>query len=178
MTLTPPENPAGVLPRIQPYDDAIGCSLIDVLRHAPQNLRDAVADLSDGQLDTKYKNWTIRQIVHHIGDSHVHSYIRFKWALTEDNPMIKAYEEADWVGLSDCQRGDIEPSLRLLEGLHAKWVQTLQAMTADQFSRTYVHPQSSETVSLWRALNDYAWHARHHTAQIQWLRDNHRCLET
>ncbi len=177
MTLTPPEHPAGILEQTGEYNETVRATLMDDIRQAPQQLRDTVADLSESQFDTKYKNWTIRQIVHHIADSHVHSYIRFKWALTEDNPTIKAYEEADWVRLRDCEQGDIEPSLLLLEGLHAKWVQTLESMSANDFSRTFVHPQSGETVSLWTALNYYPWHARHHTAQIQWLRDNHGHFE-
>lgn len=178
MTLTPPKYPAGSVEQTGQFNESICATLIDDLRHAPQLLRETVADLSDSQLDAKHNRWTIRQIVHDIGDSHVHSYVRFKWALTEDNPTIKAYEEADWVGLSDSQRGDIEPSLRLLEGVHAKWVQTLEAMTVTQFLRTFVHPQSGETVSLWTALHYYPWHACHHTAQIQWLREHHRCLES
>jgi uncharacterized damage-inducible protein DinB len=129
-------------------------------------LRKAVNGLSDHQLETKYRNWTIRQIVHHIADSHVNSYIRFKWALTEPTPTIKAYQEADWVELADSRRGDIAPSVQLLEGLHVKWVQLLKLMTDEQFQRSFVHPQTGETVSLWSALNYYPWHCRHHTAQI------------
>ena len=173
MTQIPPDNPAGSLPPAEAYNESLKSYLIALVRQAPARLREAVAGLSDSQLDTLYKNWTIRQIVHHIADSHVHSYVRFKWALTEDNPTIKAYEEADWVLLDDSKQGDVEPSLALLDGLHAKWVQLLNSMTAEQFARTFVHPQTGETVSLWTALNYYPWHGRHHTGQIQWLRDRH-----
>lgn len=173
MTESPPSHPAGPLPAVRAFAEAAKVELIAILRHAPANLRSAVAGLTDAQLDSLYKNWSIRQIAHHLADSHVHSYIRFKWALTEDNPTIKAYEEADWVRLDDCRLGDVAPALALLEGLHAKWVQVLLSMTADQFSRTFLHPQTGETVSLWTALNYYAWHSRHHTAQILWLRDRH-----
>jgi uncharacterized damage-inducible protein DinB len=167
-----PDNPAGEFQTVEIYDETVKLSLIDDVRQAPTLLREAVAGLSDSQLNTLYRNWTIRQIVHHIADSHAHIYIRFKWTLTESNPMIKAYEEADWVLLDDCKQGDIEPPLALLAGLHGKWAQVLESMTAAQFSRTFVHPQlNNETVSLWTALNYYPWHAKHHTAQILWLRE-------
>ena len=143
------------------------------MQQAPARVREAVAGLSASQLDTKYKNWTVRQIVYHLADSHVHSYIRFKWALTEPNPIIKAYEEADWVQIADAQQGHIEPSLQLLDGLHAKFAQMLQAMTAEQYERTFVHPQTKEIVRLWTALNYYPWHTLHHTGQVLWLREQY-----
>ena len=170
---SPPDHPAGAFAPANTYESAIRTRLIEELRQAPNQLRRAVAGLSDTQLDTKYKNWTIRQIAGHIADSHVHSYIRFKWALTEENPTIKAYEERDWVALEDNARGDLEPALLMADGLHAKWVQLLESMTPAQFERTFVHPQTGDTVKLWAALNYYPWHARHHTAQILWLRDQH-----
>lgn len=173
MTATPPQNPIGPFTPVDEYDDTFRTALIDLLREAPSRLREAVADLTDQQLETKYRNWTLRQIVHHVADSHVHSYIRFKWALAEPSPTIKAYEEADWVLLADAKKGDIEPSLLLLDGLHAKFVQLLQSMTPEQYDRTFVHPQTGETVRLWTALNYYPWHARHHTGQILWLCDQH-----
>lgn len=173
MPNTPPDDPAGAFAPVEEFGESIKRELIDAIQQAPTRLRTAVAGLMDAQLETRYKNWTIRQIVHHLADSHVHSYIRFKWALTEDNPLIKAYEEGDWVALTDSRQGDIEPSLLLLDGLHAKWTQALTAMTQEQFARTFRHPQSGETVSLWTALNYYPWHARHHTGQILWLRNEH-----
>jgi uncharacterized damage-inducible protein DinB len=173
VTATPPQDPVGPFTPVDEYDEGLGTALIELLREAPSRLREAIAGLTETQLDTKYKNWTIRQIVHHLADSHVHSYIRFKWALAEPNPTIKAYEEADWVLLSDAQHGIIEPSLLLFEGLHAKFVQLLLSMTPEQFDRTFVHPQTGETVQLWTALNYYPWHSRHHTGQILWLCDQH-----
>lgn len=169
----PPDNPAGEFQPVATYNEDDRRSLIEAVRRAPGNLREAVAGLTDEQLDTKYRNWTIRQITHHLADSHLHSIIRFKWALTEDHPTIKAYEEGDWVQLADCRDGDVEPALALLDGLHAKWVQLLESMTPEQYARTFHHPQSGESVSLWLALNNYAWHGRHHTGQILWLRDQH-----
>lgn len=150
---TAPSEPAGSLQAIEEYDEATRRSLIDTLDQAPRQLRAAVAGLDADQLDTKYRNWTIRQIVHHLADSHIHSYIRFKWALTEDHPTIRAYEESDWAVLPDAIVGDIAPALALMDGIHAKWVQLLGTMTADQFERTFHHPQSGETVRLWTALN-------------------------
>lgn len=168
-----PDNPAGPFQPEPAFDESVRARLTDEVRAAPRRLREAVDGLSETQLDTLYRNWTIRQIVHHLADSHVHSYIRFKWALTEDNPLIKAYEEADWVLLSDCKSGCILPSLALVDGLHAKWAQLVESMSLEDFDCTFRHPQSGETVSLQTALNYYPWHARHHTGQILWLREKH-----
>ncbi len=171
--VTPPDNPAGAFELVEPYAESVRGEFVESIRAAPKRLREAVAGLSESKLNTKYKNWTIRQITNHIADSHLNSVIRFKWALTEDQPTIKAYDEAAWVALADSKDGELEPTLLLLDGLHAKWVQLLDAMTREQYARTFLHPQSGETVSLWMALNSYAWHGRHHTAQIRWLRDQH-----
>jgi uncharacterized damage-inducible protein DinB len=147
--------------------------LIAEIQCAPAALRTAVVGLSDEQLNTCYKNWTVRQIVHHVADSHVHSYIRFKWTLTEERPTIKAYEEGDWAALADSRTGDVSAPLALLEALHARWVQLLNSLSEEQFTRSFVHPQTGEVVSLNMALGYYVWHGKHHTAQIQWLREHH-----
>ena len=170
MSASPPANPAGEFKLVPDYSYSVRTTLTSAIADAPNRLKSATNGLSTSQLDTPYKNWTVRQITHHLADSHLHSIIRFKWTLTEDHPTIKAYEEADWVELDDCKQGDIEPALAMYEGLHMKWVQLLQSMSADQFSRTFLHPQSGESVSLWFAINYYAWHGRHHVAQIDWLR--------
>lgn len=169
----PPDNPAGIFEPVAEYDEQFKDRLIGIIRDAPFQLRQAVVGISNEHLDTRYKNWTIRQITHHIADSHLHSIIRFKWALTEDHPTIKAYEEADWVQLADSKTGDVEPALLLLDGLHAKWVQLLEIMSQEQFARTFLHPQTNRSISLWLALNNYAWHGQHHTSQIFWLRNQH-----
>lgn len=169
----PPDNPAGSFRPVGEYDDVVRRQLTNTIRHTPGRLRGAVEGLTSEQLDTRYRNWTIRQITHHLADSHLHSIIRFKWALTEDRPKIKAYEESDWVQLADSQSGDIEPSLVLLDALHKKWVQLLEVMTPEQYARDFQQPQTGEFVSLWQALDNYAWHGRHHTAQVLWLRDTH-----
>jgi hypothetical protein len=165
-----PQHPAGAFEPEDNYTPDRREAFIALIANVSANLRQAVADLSENQLDTLYKNWTIRQIVHHLADSHVNSYVRFKWALTEELPTIKAYDEGRWAALADSRNGDVQAPLALLEGLHACWVQLLRSMTEEQFAQSFIHPETGQTVSLSRALCYYAWHGRHHSAQIQWLR--------
>ncbi len=169
-----PQNPAGEFVPEENLTPERRARLIVDIEQAPAKLRQAVADLSEEQLDTRYRNWTIRQIVHHIADSHVNSYIRFKWTLTEEQPTIKAYDEGRWAALEDSRTGDIQGSLGLLEGLHARWVQLLRSMTPAQFARSFTHPETGKSITLNAALCYYAWHCKHHTAQITWLREEHR----
>lgn len=169
--MTAPQYPAGPYVPDEHYSDQRRQEWIAVLEQAPAALRTAVAGLNEAQLDTRYRNWTIRQIVHHLADSHVNAYVRFKLALTEERPTIKPYDEERWVALEDSRSGSITATLALLEGLHASWVQLLRGLTAEQFVRTYFHPEMSEDVPLFRALSSYAWHSRHHTGQILWLRE-------
>lgn len=169
-----PQHPAGAFVPEPDYGPQRRDELIATLANAPAVLRQAVAGLSEEQLDTKYKNWTIRQIVNHLADSHLNSYVRFKWTLTEEHPTIKAYDEGRWAALEDSRQGKIEAALALMDGLHARWVQLLLSLTDEQFARSFHHPESDQTVTLRDALCYYAWHCRHHTAQIRWLRE-HRC---
>ena len=164
-----PQNPAGEFVAEENYSPARHDEFIATIEKAPAAMRDAVKGLDNDQLDTKYRNWTIRQIVHHVADSHANSYIRFKWALTENNPTIKAYDEGLWSELQDARTGDIAAPLALLDGLHAKWVQLLRSMSEEQFSRPFVHPEGGPRI-LRGILPYYAWHCRHHTAQIIWVR--------
>ena len=138
-----------------------------VIKLFPGKLRLAVMSLNEKQLDTQYRTggWTIRQVVHHVADSHMNSLLRFKWALTEENTIIKPYEEADWALLPD-YRMPVEPSLRILEGLHQRWVALLESFTEEQWGRTFIHPASGDTVTLKKALSLYAWHCNHHLAHI------------
>ncbi len=138
------------------------------IAEAPAHLRAAVAGLSEEQLDTPYRpgGWTVRQVVHHLPDSHMNSYVRLKLALTEDAPMIKPYDEALWANLPDTAL-PIEISLTLLEGLHARWVRLLESMTAADFSRVFRHPELG-TIRLEQNLALYAWHGKHHVAHITW----------
>jgi uncharacterized damage-inducible protein DinB len=138
---------------------------------APGALRAAVAGLDDRKLDTPYRpgGWTVRQVLHHVPDSHLNAYIRFKWALTEDNPTIKPYDEAAWATIADTARTDPAVSLALLDALHRRWVVLLESMAAEDFSRPLVHPESGP-MTLDRLLQVYAWHGRHHVAHITELR--------
>ena len=170
-TSNPPQFPAGDYVEWGDYSAEEREELVAELEQAPEIVKQSVEGLDNSQLDTKYKNWTIRQIVHHVADSHVNSYMRFKWTLAEETPTIKAYEEADWVALSDSAAGAVDPPLSMLRGLHEKWVQVLESMTESEYARAFIHPQSGDTVTLWEALNYYPWHGRHHTGQILWLRE-------
>jgi uncharacterized damage-inducible protein DinB len=168
-----PQNPAGIFAPKETYSAQERNEFIAVIENAPTNLRKTTAGLSRDQLETRYRNWTIRQIVHHIPDSHLNSYVRYKWALTEVLPTIKAYDEGAWAALEDSRTGDIRYPLDLLEALHARWVQLLRSMSDEQFDRSFIHPQTGQAVSLSAALGYYAWHCQHHTAQITWLRRQH-----
>ena len=168
-----PQNPAGAFVPEDGYGPARRAEFIATLADAPAALRKLVEGLTDKQLDVRYRNWTIRQIVHHMADSHVNSYVRFKLALTEDIPTIKPYDESRWAALVDSLTGDIRAPLALLEGLHLRWVQLLRSMTEEQFACAFFHPETGNTVSLNAALCLYAWHCKHHTAQIAWVCQQH-----
>jgi hypothetical protein len=142
---------------------------IDDIAALPADLRRTVMPLTDAQLDTPYRpgGWTVRQVVHHLPDSHMNSLIRFKWALTEDKPLIKAYDENGWAALPDC-RSPTAHSLDLLAALHARWVDLLHSLSWAQLQREFVHPESG-AVRLAVSVGDYAWHGRHHLAHIQRL---------
>jgi uncharacterized damage-inducible protein DinB len=146
---------------------------IGAIAAIPQALRDAVQNLSDAQLDTPYREggWTVRQVVHHVADSHVNSYTRFRLALTEQEPTIKPYDEAAWAELVDAKHEPLEPSLLLLEGLHRRWVVLLESLTAEAYQRTFRHPETGRTLRLDINLALYAWHGQHHTAHITHLRE-------
>ena len=140
----------------------------------PAQLREAVAELAPQHLDIPYREggWTIRQIVHHIPDSHMNSYVRFKLALTEDQPTIKPYDEARWAEMPEARAAPIEVSLDLIDKLHRRWVLMLEAMQESDFERSLHHPENG-TLRLKSMLAGYAWHSRHHVAQI--VATRHRC---
>lgn len=145
---------------------------IDEIKSAPANVRAAVAGLNDAQLDTPYREggWTVRQVVHHVPDSHLNAYVRFKLALTEAEPTIKTYDEARWAEVPEAKTAPIEMSLALLEAVHRRWLASLQVVPAAAFARTFRHPEWG-LVSIDQLLALYAWHGRHHTAHITGLRD-------
>jgi hypothetical protein len=138
---------------------------------APVTLRSVVTGLSETQLDTPYRpgGWTVRQVVHHVPDSHMNAYIRFKLALTEDEPAIKPYEQQLWAELDDTKSTPIDVSLTLLDSLHDRWVRLLRSLTSKDWKRTFRHPELGD-VSLDKNLALYAWHGRHHVAHITELR--------
>ncbi|WP_369546915.1 bacillithiol transferase BstA [Bacillus velezensis] len=141
---------------------------INALEHAPAKLKQAVRAMSDSQLDTPYREggWTVRQVVHHLADSHMNGYTRFKLSLTENEPEIRPYDEKGWADLHDSKTAACGDALELLAILHRRWAALLRSMTEDQFKRTYFHPVSKETVTLEQALGLYVWHSEHHIAHI------------
>ncbi len=145
---------------------------IATIASLPKLLADAVEGLTDVQLDTPYRpdGWTIRQVVHHLADSHMNAFIRFKLTVTEDNPTIKPYFEEQWAQLADSAM-PVDVSLELLKSLHARWVILLQSLSTVEFERTYFHPQYQYTVSLARVTGLYAWHSNHHLRHITALKE-------
>ena len=146
---------------------------IEAIACLPEELTGAVAGLSDAQLDTRYRDggWTVRQVVHHLADSHINSHARFRFALTEERPTIKPYPEDQWAELADAKGAPVEPSLEILRGLHARWVMLLRGFRADDWSRVLIHPEHPEPRDLDFMAALYAWHGRHHTAHITRLRE-------
>lgn len=162
--------PIGKFTPVKALEPAERGACIDQIAAAPANFRSAVARLNDAQLDTPYRagGWTVRQVAHHLPDSHMNAYMRFKWGLTEDIPAIKTYEEKDWATTPET-RAPITMSLDLLGALHERWVTLLRAMQPADFARTIKHPEWG-TPSLDTLLALYAWHGRHHTAHVTSLR--------
>ena len=156
-------------------NDVDRAELIGQIAEAPVRLREAVKRLSPEQFDTPYRpeGWTVRQVVHHLPDSHMNSYVRFKLALTEDQPTIKTYDEALWAALPDSKNTAVEASLTLLESLHERWVNLLRSMSASDFSRKVNHPEHG-LISLDYLLALYGWHGRHHVGHITSLRERMR----
>ncbi len=147
-------------------------TFIDQIAETPARMRAAVTGLNDAQLDTPYRpgGWTVRQLAHHVPDSHMNSYVRFRLALTEDEPVIKPYEEKLWAELADARSLPVEPSLVLLEALHARWVPLLRSLSESEWKRTFRHPELG-LVSLENNAALYAWHGRHHVAHVTALRE-------
>jgi hypothetical protein len=170
-TVSDPRYPVGsfVRPEIITPDERIGA--IATLAELPEQLRNAVDGLNSSQLTTPYRNggWTLRQVVHHIADSHMNAYIRVRFALSEDWPTVKPYDEAAWAKLHDAATAPVEWSLELVESLHARWVMLLQSLDEPQWQRGFHHPANGpNTVELTALI--YAWHSRHHVAHITHLR--------
>jgi hypothetical protein len=144
---------------------------LQAIGDTPGEVRRVVSGLTAEQLDTPYRpgGWTVRQVVHHYADDHLNSYIRFKWALTEEAPEIKGYREASWAELPDARRGPTEPSLTLLAALHQRWMEGWRALSPADWQRTFHHPNRGP-VTLEQLAALYAWHGKHHVAQVRALR--------
>jgi uncharacterized damage-inducible protein DinB len=159
-------QPAGRIPAAE------RAAFLDSVASTPTRFRAAITGLSDAQLDTPYREggWTVRQLIHHLPDSHLNAYVRFKLALTEDNPRIKTYEEAGWAELDDSRTTPVETSLALLDTLHARWDRLLRSMSDEDFQRTLDHPELG-SLPLDTMLRLYEWHGRHHVAHVARLRE-------
>ena len=167
-----PRYPIGPFQRRDSLDADERRTMIDTIAAAPARLREAVSGLDDAQLDTPYREggWTVRQVVHHVPDSHINAFIRLKLALTENEPTIRPYDESEWAKLSDARDTPIEVSLTLLESLHARWVGLMRSLGDGDFRRTFRHPEHDGTQTLDWLVAMYAWHSRHHVAHITSLR--------
>ncbi len=157
----------------QPFSEKLREEWLIDIQFLPQHLENAVQNLDAAQLDTAYREggWTVKQVVHHVADSHMNSLIRFKIGLTEDNPTIKPYDENEWVKLADTQNLPVNVSLTLLHALHIRLHELLKNMSRTDLDRTLFHPEHKKEFTLWEFLGLYAWHGRHHTAHITSLRE-------
>ncbi|MEO8720267.1 MAG: YfiT family bacillithiol transferase [Ginsengibacter sp.] len=155
------------------FNEQLKNSLIRDLKMLPSDLEYAIQDLDFEQLQTPYRpgGWSIQQLIHHVADSHMNAYVRFKLGLTEDNPIIKPYNQDAWANLTDSQKLPINISITLLHALHARWCQCLEDMHESQWQRTVYHPERVTKISLWQMLKSYAWHGKHHTAHVLRLRE-------
>lgn len=173
MTEIDPRYPIGKFKAPEANTQEVRAGHIETLRQLPERLRATVAGLNDAQLDTPYREggWTVRQVVHHLADSHAMSVMRFKLALTEDWPTIKPYNEKAWAELSDSKKLPIEESLVMIAALHARWVYLLESMSEADFARGMNHPERGR-FDLGTTLAIYDWHSRHHTAHIARLRQS------
>lgn len=164
--------PVGGFERIAEPTQEDRTGWITDLERLPTRLRAAVADMDGTRLDTPYRDggWTVRQVVHHMADSHMNGYIRFSLALAEDGRSAALYDQDAWAAQPFPQTGPVEPSLTLLDGLHARWVATIQGLDARELARTIAHPEAG-TLTIDDLLNLYAWHSRHHLAHITGLRE-------
>ena len=165
-------SPTGRFQRPASLDADARTRAIDVIAATPARLREAVRGLTDKQIDTEYRpgGWTVRQVVHHVPDSHLNAYIRFKLALTENEPTIKPYDEGRWAELVDSKVVPIATSLSLLDAVHERWVAILRAMSAADFERPLIHPENGRQ-RLDQMLALYAWHGPHHVAHVTKLRE-------
>lgn len=169
--MSDPRYPIGPFKMPETGGALLRADWIQSIAHTPARLRSAIQGLSEPQLDTPYREggWSVRQVIHHLPDSHMNAYVRFKLALTEDQPTIKPYNEQAWAHLTDSSATPIEISLTLLEALHERWVILLRSLGEADWQKAYLHPEAGR-IGLERALGMYAWHGAHHVAHITELR--------
>ena len=155
------------------FNEELKVSLMNDIKMLPSSLELAIQNLDVFQLETPYRSggWTVQQLVHHIADSHLHAYIRFKLGLTENNPTVKPYDQEAWANLSDSKKLPVNISITFLFSLHARWYQIMEDMVESQWQRTIYHPEREIEMTMWDLLKSYAWHSRHHVAQILQLRE-------
>jgi uncharacterized damage-inducible protein DinB len=163
-----PRYPIGPFQRRDELTADERAAMLEDIAATPARMREAVAGLSDEQLDTPYREggWTLRQVVHHVPDSHLNAYCRLKLALTEEQPVIRPYDESLWAKLDDARVTPVEVSLTLLESLHSRWMDIFRSMKPEDFRRTLRHPEHEGTQTLDWLVAMYAWHGRHHTGHI------------
>ncbi len=168
MSLNNLKYPIGKYTSLQNITAELLQSYINEIEIFPKRLSKEVENLSDAQLDTPYRGggWSIRQVVNHCADSHMNSLIRFKLALTEEQPTIKPYFEDRWAELADSSNVPIEPALKILDGIHARWTALLKSLTKEQLERTFIHPETGKQFRIDENIGLYAWHCNHHLAHI------------
>lgn len=173
VTAVDPRYPIGEY-EPQPFSIPRKVEWLADIKFLPLQLENAVLNLDEVQLQTAYRDggWTLQQVVHHVADSHINAYCRFKLALTEDNPTVKPYEEKLWAEMNDVQKLPINISLTLLHALHARWYESLKYVSDNDWNnRTIYHPEQKKTIRLWTLLGMYAWHGKHHVAHITSIRE-------
>ena len=155
------------------FNEPLKLVLLADIKSLPSALDNAVQDLDAEQLDTPFRpgGWTVRQLIHHVADSHINAYTRFKLGLTENNPTIKPYDQEAWASLSDSKTELVIISSLLLHSLHTRWYALMNEMSEEQWQRTIYHPERKVKITLWELLKSYAWHGKHHTAHITKLRE-------
>ena len=170
--MTDPRYPIGKFEH-QPFSQQQKIAWLFDIEFLPQQLEEAVNNLNKQQLQTPYREggWTVQQLVHHIADSHMHAYLRFKFALTEDNPTIKPYNENTWASLPDVSSTPVKYAISLLHALHFRWLQTMLSLKDEDWNKTFFHPEKNTNYTLWQQLAIYAWHGKHHVAHINKLKN-------
>ena len=157
----------------QPYSDKLKEDWLNDIKFLPQSLENAMLNLDEAQLKTPYREggWTVKQVIHHVADSHINAYCRFKLGLTEDKPTIRPYDEQRWAELGDVEQLPPNVSITLLYALHTRWYTLLKSLAAADWNREIIHPEHNKTMTLWYLLGMYVWHGKHHVAHITSLRE-------